>query len=226
MISDVWEVRILWSRSAASVLIVASIVLTRPVAGQVIASQVGVATGATIPTGAYHAGSLGGFNVGWQGMAFVGFKLSGSPVGFRLDVTYGTNRANDQFKAIYEGSTGRPTDATSKLLGANVDLSVAVPSSSRLKPYLLGGIGVYHATISMTESLAPSADTSESTFAWNVGGGISYSLPSVALFVEGRFVDVTGGLGYSCPLATSCPRQSGPQSTFVPITAGVTFGVR
>ncbi len=200
MISDVWEVRMLWSRSAASVLIVASIVLTRPVAGQVIASQVGVATGATIPTGAYHTGSLGGFNVGWQGMALVGFKL--------------------------QGSTGRPTDETSKLLGANVDLSVALPSSSRLKPYLLGGIGVYHATISMTESLAPSADTSESTFAWNVGGGISYSLPSVALFVEARFVDVTGGLGYSCPLATSCPRQSGPQSTFVPITAGVRFGGR
>ena len=149
-----------WSRSAASVLIVASIVPTRPVAGQVIVSQVGVATGATMPTGAYHTGSLGGFNVGWQGMALVGFKLSGSPVGLRLDVTYGTNRANDQFKAIYQGSTGRPTDETSKLLGANVDLSVALPSSSRLKPYLLGGIGVYHATISMTESLAPSADTS------------------------------------------------------------------
>ncbi len=223
MMSDVWEVRMFWSRSAASVLIVASIVPTRPVAGQVIVSQVGVATGATMPTGAYHTGSLGGFNVGWQGMALVGFKLSGSPVGLRLDVTYGTNRANDQFKAIYQGSTGRPTDETSKLLGANVDLSVALPSSSRLKPYLLGGIGVYHTTISMTESLAPSADTSESTFAWNVGGGISYSLPSVALFVEGRFVDVTGGLGYSCPLATSCPRQSGPRSTFVPITAGIRF---
>ena len=64
MISDVWEVRMFWSRSAASVLIVASIVPTRPVAGQVIVSQVGVATGATMPTGAYHTGSLGGFNVG------------------------------------------------------------------------------------------------------------------------------------------------------------------
>ncbi|HEX9215873.1 MAG TPA: outer membrane beta-barrel protein [Gemmatimonadales bacterium] len=213
-----------WSRSAASVLFVASVVATGRVAGQLIASQVGVATGATIPTGAYHAGALGGFNVGAQGMALVGFKLSGSPVGFRLDVTYGTNRANDQFKAIYQSSTGRPTDETSKLLGANVDLSYPVPSSSRLKPYLLGGIGVYHATISMTESLAPPADTSESTFAWNVGGGISYSMPSVVLFVEARFVDVTGGLGYSCPLATSCPRQPGPQSTFVPITAGVRFG--
>src|SRR2546427_13183153 len=92
-ISDVWEVRMFWSRSAASVLIVASIVPTRPVAGQVIVSQVGVATGATMPTGAYHTGSLGGFNVGWQGMALVGFKLSGSPAGPRLEGTYVTNPA-------------------------------------------------------------------------------------------------------------------------------------
>src|SRR2546430_16618156 len=88
------------------------------------------------PTGAYHTGSLGGFNVGWQGMALVGFKLSGSPVGLRLDVTYGTNRANDQFKAIYQGSTGRPTDETSKLLGArSEERRVGKECRSRWSPY-------------------------------------------------------------------------------------------
>ena len=219
-----YEVRMSWSPRAVTLLTLVSVLATGRVTSQGIVSQFGVASGVTVPTGAYHAGSLGGFNAGWQGMALVGFKLPRSPVGFRLDVTYATNRANDQFKAIYQSSIGRPTDETSTLLGANVDLSYPIPSSSRLKPYLLGGIGVYHATISMTETLAPSADTSESTLAWNLGGGLGYDMPGVTLFIEARFVEVTGGLGYSCPLATSCPRQSGPQSTFVPIAVGIRFG--
>src|SRR5207247_8770526 len=123
----------LWARSAASVLIVASTVLTRPVVGQVIASQVGVATGATIPTGAYHTGSLGGFNVGWQGVALVGFKLSGSPEGLRMDVTYGTNRANNQFKSIYRPSNVRHNEPNTKRVGWNVDLKTSVTCPYGLK---------------------------------------------------------------------------------------------
>ena len=68
------------------------------------------------------------------------------------------------------------------------------------------------------------ADTSETTLGWNLGGGINLGTPGIALFLEARFVDVSGGLGYSCPLATSCPRQPGPKTTFLPIMAGLRFG--
>lgn len=55
--------------------------------------------------------------------------------------------------------------------------------------------------------------------AWNLGAGIKIGGSVTALFIETRYLHVAGGLGYSCPLRTSCPRQSGSPTTFVPITA-------
>lgn len=69
-----------------------------------------------------------------------------------------------------------------------------------------------------------SADTSERTVAWNLGAGITIGGSVTALFIETRYVHVAGGLGYSCPLPTSCPRENGPRTKFVPITAGIRFG--
>jgi opacity protein-like surface antigen len=195
--------------------------------GQTIQSQFGVASGLTVPTGAYHSGDLGGFKPGWQAMGLVTFRPDALPVSVRVDVTYGVNDADDQFKTIYQTSTGQPVDARSKLLGVNVDLMYPLPAPGHLHPYVLGGLGTYHATISMTEGTPgqlSSADTSESTVAWNLGAGIKIGGSVTALFIETRYVHVAGGLGYSCPLRTSCPRQSGPPTTFVPITAGIRFG--
>jgi hypothetical protein len=192
-------------------------------AAQSTAPQFGVAAGLGVPTGAYHAdpNAYGkGFNIGWQGMALAAFKVRGWPVGFRVDGTYGVNSAN----ATLNGSNGQATNEKSKVLGANLDLSYPFPWRSRVGPYLLGGIGVYHTTISITGGRFLPADTAETTVAWNVGAGILYSTGGVVLFVEGRYVDVAGGLGFSCPLATSCARQPGPRTTFLPIMAGVRFG--
>ena len=66
------------------------------------------------------------------------------------DVTYGVNDADNRLKTIYQTSTGRPVDARSKLLGVNVDLMYPLPAG-HVHPYVLGGLGTYHATISMTE---------------------------------------------------------------------------
>ena len=219
------------SHKTPSGLFVLALALTAArLSAQTITSQLGVAGGVAIPTGAYHSGSLGGFKPGWQTMGLVAFKPDALPVSVRVDVTYGVNDADDQFKAIYQSSTGRPVDAKSKLLGVNVDLTYPLPIPSRLHPYVLAGLGTYHATISMTEGQAgstSSADTSETTLSWNLGAGISVGGGSVAaVFFEARYVHVAGGLGYSCPLPTSCPRQFGPASTFIPVTAGIRFGGR
>src|SRR5258708_9650776 len=126
-----YEVRMSWSPRAVTLLTLVSVLATGRVTSQGIVSQFGVASGVTVPTGAYHAGSLGGFNAGWQGMALVGFKLPRSPVGLRLDVTYGTNRPNDQFKSIYQPSLGRPPAQTPTLGGANLYLRSPFPLSPR-----------------------------------------------------------------------------------------------
>jgi opacity protein-like surface antigen len=194
-------------------------------AGQGIGPQFGVAAGLGVPIGAYHADANAygkGFDIGWQGMALAAFKVPGWRVGFRVDGTYGVNSAN----ATLNGSNGQSTEEKSKVLGANLDLSYSFPSRSRLDPYLLGGIGVYHTTISITGGRFLPADTAETTVAWNVGAGVLYSARGVTFFLEARYVDVAGGLGFSCPLATSCARQPGPRTTFLPIMAGIRFGER
>ena len=77
--------------------------------GQTIQSQLGVAWWLAVPTGAYHSGDLGGFKAGWQAMGLVTLRPDALPVSVRVDVTYGVNDADDQFKTIYQ--TWRGTSA-------------------------------------------------------------------------------------------------------------------
>lgn len=207
--------------------IAALLVPVVPLMGQGIQSQLGVAGGVTVPIGEYHSGSLGGFKPGSQVMGLATFRPGAVPVRLRVDVSYGVNNANDQFRTIYQSATGRPVDAKSKLLGVNVDVTYPFPSRSQVRPYVLGGMGSYHATISMTEGtpgLLASADSSETTFAWNLGAGVALGSAVAAVFLEARYMHVAGGLGYSCPLRTSCPRGAGPAPTFFPIIVGLQVG--
>src|SRR5439155_1158428 len=113
------------------------------------------------PLGGHAAASGEGFTPGRQGVARVAFAKAGWPVGLRVDGTYGTNGANDRLKADLTTSVGQPSDEETKLVGANVDLTYPVGSTSRVRPYVLGGIGAYHTTISVTSggSTASSSET-------------------------------------------------------------------
>lgn len=201
-----------WSSRVASALVVGSVV-SRAVGAQGIRPRFGVATGWAAPTGDYHATANGdGFNTAWQGMAFVAFRVPGWPVALRLDGTYGRNSANDQLKAHLTTAFGVPSDERATLLGANLDLTYPASSESRASPYLVGGVGVYHVTISVTSG-GSTADDGRTRFAWNLGGGITYRLGGVAPFLEARYVDVGAGSGF-------------PATTVFPITAGIRFGSR
>jgi opacity protein-like surface antigen len=145
-------------------------------------------------------------------MALVTFTRPGSPFGFRLDATYGTNGANDVLKGDLTTRLGQPTDETTKLLGANLDVTFASQSTARAKPYLLGGLGMYHVTISVTSGDS-TTDNSETKLAWNLGAGISYRFGGVAAFLEARYVNPAAVSGF-------------PRTTFLPIIAGVRFGER
>jgi len=118
----------------------------------------------------------------------------------------------DQLKAALTSSFGQPSDEKTKLLGGNVDLTYAFGSAARVQPYLLGGIGVYHITISVTSG-GSAADNSGTRFAWNLGGGVAYRVRGAALFVEARSLNVAALAGF-------------PRTTLLPITAGVRLGGR
>lgn len=203
-------------------MIILSIVGASIPMAQAFGPQFGLAAGVGVPTGAYHSDPSGygkGFNTGWQGLALAAFRVSAWPVGFRVDGTYGVNNAN----TTLNDSNDQFSVERSKVLGANLDLLLLLPPT-RLAPYLIGGVGVYHTTISIIGGRYGPGDTSETTHAWNVGAGILYRTRGLHLFFEARYVNVSGGLGFICPLPTSCPRQHGPRTTFVPIMAGIQLG--
>ncbi len=200
-----------WSTRAASVVAVASFLSTATVAAQGIQLQPGVATGMALPTGDYHrAAQDQGFKNGWQGVALVALTVPGWPVRLRVDGTYGAHGANDQLKADLTASIGQPTDEKTKLLGANVDVTYPFRPAARVQPYVLGGLGAYHVTISVTSG-GSTVDNSGTKLAWNVGGGVLYRMQGTALFLEARYVDVAAVSGF-------------PGTTFLPITAGIRFG--
>ena len=199
------------SRKAGSVLVVASLVATATVAAQGTARpQFGVAGSLTVSTGDYHRDPSGdGFNRGWQGMAFVAFRPPRWPVGLRVDGTYGENSANDLLKTALTDSLGQPSDEKTKLLGANADVTYQLRSASRVEPYVLGGIGIYHVTIAVASG-GSTADNSDTRFAWNLGGGVKYGFGGFAQFLEARYVAVRAVPGF-------------PETTFLALSVGIRF---
>lgn len=173
----------------------------------------GLGTGLAMPVGNYHSAARGeGFNTALQAMGLVAFKPRMIPAVVRVDITYGTNDGNDQLNGDLTTAIGKPAREQSKLLGANVDLVYPAASAAHLQPYLLGGIGVYHTTITVTAGDSSASDA-QTKLAWNVGGGINYGLRAVTVFLEARYVNVAAVTGF-------------PRATILPITAGLRLGGR
>jgi len=193
-------------------LVLASLVATATAAAQATSVQFGAGASLTIPIGDFHADANGdGFNAGWQGIALVEVRGRGSPVGFRVDGTYGENSSNDKLNADLTTAVGAPTTAKIKLLGGTADVTYHFKrSSGGVAGYLVGGVGVYNVKLAVTSGGA-TADSSETKFVWNVGMGLTYAVGGAALFFEARYVDVAKSFGAA-------------KTPFIPITAGVRFG--
>jgi len=199
-----------WSGNAARGVVVASLAAVS-VAAQGVHPQFGLGGGLTAPVGDYHSTAGGqGFSTAWHGLALLAFKLPLLPVGFRIDVSYGSNGANNTLKDSLTNRVGAPTDEKTKLAGASVNLTYQSSSAGRVKPYAIGGVGVYHTTISVSSS-GSTSDRAATKLAWNLGGGLTVGLRAVALFFEARYVNVAAVSGF-------------PRTTFLPFTTGIRFG--
>ncbi len=195
---------------AACGLIVTSLVATGTAVTQGTRAQFGVGASLTVPTGDYHADAAGdGFKVGWQTMALLDVRPSGSPVGFRVDAAYGQNSGNEKFNADVTAAAGAPTTGRTRLLGGNADVTYHFRRAGGIRGYLLGGIGVCSVKLALT-SVGATAEGSETKFTWNVGGGFVYGNDSTALFVEARYVAIS-----------SFGRL---KATFLPLTVGIRPG--
>ena len=200
------------SSSAARAVVVASFAAAS-VAAQGVHPQFGLGGGLMAPVGDYHATASGqGFNTAWHGLALLAFKLPALPVGLRIDVTYGANSANDRLKDTLSAALGQPTDEKTKLAGVSVNVTYPAARSAPVRPYAIGGVGLYHTTIS-TSTSASTGDHAATRLAWNLGGGLAFALRGVTLFFEARYVNVAAVSGL-------------PRTTFLPFTTGIRFGGR
>lgn len=180
----------------------------------------GVSGGAVIPLGDFADGAKTGYGVN----GLIGLRLPALPVSFRGEVGYSRN----DLKNGLDGNTRIISGV------ANIILGVTPGPTVVLRPYLIGGIGIYNVkgTVSLSDpvlddrspaagvrmSRVPSAqlarqDTfrasdSQSKFGLNGGVGIDLPLPGISTFAEARFVSIFGDGGHL---------------NYVPITVGIRF---
>ena len=133
--------------------------------------------------------------MGFHGLAAATIKPATMPVSFQIDGNYAhfsTEADNVGFQMLF--ATG------------NVVYNFKTAETSRLHPYLIGGVGVYNSKL--TGDAAPT-DESSTDLGINAGAGFNVAAGAASLFVEGRFHDVF---------------TDGSSTQFVPLTVGVRFG--
>ncbi len=147
--------------------------------------QLGVALGGAIPLSDFGKS----FNTGFNVTGTVGVNPAGLPVGFRIDAAY------NQFGAK------ATTTVSAKIAGVsgNVVLSMA---GAQMAPYLIGGVGYYRVSSSLTGSVA------SNHFGFNAGAGLQIPLSGFATFIEARYNRIS---------------ENGGSTSFVPVTVGVMF---
>jgi opacity protein-like surface antigen len=168
----------------------ASIAVARKVQAQASPIAFGITAGATKATGdfgnavdlGYHVGGL----VQWTGPEL--------PIGIRGDVVY--HRFSEK------GSGG----GTANILAGTVNgvWMFPIDAGAPISPYLIGGVGFYHLSVSCTGC----TDNSANKFGLNGGGGISFPLSGFSAFVEARYHHIFTDNG---------------STSMIPISVGIVF---
>lgn len=155
---------------------------------------VGVAAGVSAPLSDFGKAAESGYHV--AGLLTIGMPLL--PVGARLEASF------SEFN--YKTSNN---DAKARILYATANAELSAPGI--IAPYLIGGVGMYHATAECA-----TCTTSSTKIGFNGGGGLKIGLAGFSVFVEAR-VHYIGG--------ASDPTNGGVKSStqFIPVSAGVTF---
>lgn len=152
----------------------------------------GAGGGVSIPLGSY--GDV--TKTGWDAGAVFQFKPAVSPVGFQIDGTYGENKFDPSSAGKDQWVYGT----------ANLVFWFPVAAETKIRPYILGGGGVYNYKAKPTGITSTSSVTK---FGLNAGAGFDFDVgQNLGIFVEGRFHNVF---------------FTGDDAKFIPINAGIRF---
>jgi opacity protein-like surface antigen len=160
-------------RSTLRGLAAASLVLaltSSVAAAQMAEPRFGVKAGIALPTGDF--GDVAGLGLHLGGHFSLPLQNAFS---LRLDAEYAT----------YGGEDNTGLDNVS-LFGGMANLVYRMQTQSELKPYFLGGVGMYNARFEATGG----GSASEADFAFNVGVGYDFKLGGSQLFTELRYLSV------------------------------------
>ena len=151
---------------------------------------VGVGGGATFPVG--DVGDQNG--AGWHGLITMGYRPAASVLGFRLDGMYHDMGADDVAGA---------RDLRAIALTGN--LVVEMPGTA-VRPYLIGGAGLYNTRFEGLES--------SNNLGLNAGAGLKFRFYDFDTFVEAR---------YHAALDAVTRNGEDRSAQFVPVTFGISF---
>ena len=177
---------------------------TRPV-------SFGVSGGLSIPTGDAGDVFASGFNV--DALVEVQARPA-SPLAFRFEAGYQRFELKDELKDLFE-EFGGDVDVDARILSGLANVVYKFPGTT-VRPYVLGGIGVFNlggsVSISGFEEFEEELDTDDSgsttSFGYNVGGGLEVPLSGLTAFGEVRFQQI---------------RIDGSGFNIVPIKVGIRF---
>ena len=174
----------------------------------------GLGAGPSFPIGDLGDVAAVGFNV----RGIVGLGAPGLPVGLRAELTYDwfplqrdfTERVCSEFsgECSISGNVGVFSGALNGVY--------AFPVTTRARPYVVGGVGVYHQRLSADVNGGGSGiggDDSQTRAGLNIGVGFRYDIRRWNVFSEARLVNVF----------TKDTGPGGGASQFIPLTIGVIF---
>lgn len=150
--------------------------------------SLGVSGGLALPTGDFGEGLSSGYSV--AGHVFLKPAAIQS-LRFRGDVSY------DRWDI-------ENTDASFRSLAgvANALFEVPAQANATVRPYLLGGVGIFNGKVSGTNS------ESDTNLGVQLGGGLTFQLSGFSTFLEAKYVNVFA---------------DGDNANWIPITFGVRF---
>lgn len=155
---------------------------------------VGVAGGVSAPLGDFGKVAKSGYHV----TGLLALRAPLAPVGGRVEGSF----SEFKYKGVTDGAKAR-------ILSATANAVFSAPGI--VGPYLIGGVGIYHATAECS-----SCNTSSTKVGFNGGGGVKVGLGGLSVFVEARYHYIPGA---------SDPTTGGVKSStqFIPVSLGLTF---
>ena len=155
--------------------------------------------GVSMPTGDLGDGAGTGFHL--QGAS--AYRRAKWPISLRGELAYHHFGQKDWSVPGQGNTTINYTGKSSSIAGA-LDAAYSLPMSGRMKPYLLGGPGIYNNRSELARTGQPSVTASDTKMGLNVGGGMNFAFVGRQAYLEARYHHVD-------------------QAAWIPITFGLRF---